>query len=567
MPKNNAQKLQMKFAPNTIEHLGVKMYSTLPPVVSELIANSYDADAKEVKILLNDSKDKEIVVSDDGHGMSFNEINESFLTIGRNRRVKNSTDESPNGRKVIGKKGLGKLSFFGIAHEIKITTVKNKKKNSFVMDWDAIMRMENEEGGIENYEPEILILDETTEENNGTIVSLRKIQRVSNFDVGALADSISKYFILPDDFSIKLSHNDDEWIEIDNTRRYASTPAEVEWTVPKDVEFGDDCEHSKNITGHLLATEKPISPNTNMRGVTLFSRKKLVNLPEYFSDSTSSHFFNYLTGWLEVDFIDDLDEDVIGTNRQTLNWDHPEMQKLRLCLQNLLKWIERDWRVKRKSIREAKLDDELKKAGITIGEWQENVPDEIKRDLTPVLEKIVGDSELSNEEIAGAVKHLKNVLPPYTYYHYQNLHQTLSEAVFEAYKDKNFYNAVAQGVIRYIRAIQSKSSSTLTDLDLIKFVFSPDQQPNPAPRVSPELSVVKKYNRPDGTEFEELTKRNITNGHGLLARAMWSAFRSPISHELATDLRDSGLYTEQDCLDALGLLSHLFRRLDNSEQT
>lgn len=129
MPKNNAQKLQMKFAPNTIEHLGVKMYSTLPPVVSELIANSYDADAKEVKILLNDSKDKEIVVSDDGHGMSFNEINESFLTIGRNRRVKNSTDESPNGRKVIGKKGLGKLSFFGIAHEIKITTVKNKKKN------------------------------------------------------------------------------------------------------------------------------------------------------------------------------------------------------------------------------------------------------------------------------------------------------------------------------------------------------------------------------------------------------------------------------------------------------
>ena len=33
----------------------------------------------------------------------------------------------------------------------------------------------------------------------------------------------------------------------------------------------------------------------------------------------------------------------------------------------------------------------------------------------------------------------------------------------------------------------------------------------------------------------------------------------------AEDLQESGLYTEQDCLDALGLLSHLFRRLDNSE--
>lgn len=556
MLENNTQKLQMKFAPNTIEHLGVKMYSTLPPVISELIANSYDADAKEVKILLNDSGDKEIVVSDDGHGMSFDEINESFLTIGRNRRVKNSTDESPKGRKVIGKKGLGKLSFFGIAHEIEIITIKSNKKNSFVMDWDAIMRMENEEGGIENYEPEILILDEDTNEDNGTIVTLRKIQRASNFDVEALADSISKYFILPEDFNIKLSHNGSEWIEIDNTRRYASTPAEVEWIVPKDVEFGSDCEHSKNITGHFLATEKPISPNTNMRGVTLFSRKKLVNLPEYFSDSTSSHFFNYLTGWLEVDFIDELDEDVIGTNRQTLNWDHPEMQKLRLCLQNLLRWIERDWRIKRKSIREAKLDDELKKVGITIGEWQEHVPDEIKTDLIPVLEKIVGDSELSNEEITGAVKHLKNVLPPYTYYHYQNLHLTLSNEVFDYYKNQDYYGAVFEGVKRYIQEVKTKTGSALTDRSLLENIF---QISNPA------WSVTKKFKRPDGSDFHDDTTKNITEGHQKLVIAMWQAFRDPMSHDPVKDLRDSGLYTEQDCLDALGLLSHLFRRLDNTE--
>ena len=46
---------------------------------------------------------------------------------------------------------------------------------------------------------------------------------------------------------------------------------------------------------------------------------------------------------------------------------------------------------------------------------------------------------------------------------------------------------------------------------------------------------------------------------------MWQAFRDPMSHDPVKDLRDSGLYTEQDCLDALGLLSHLFRRLDNTE--
>lgn len=44
---------QLKFSPATIKHLGLSMYSTLPPVLSELITNSYDADATEVKISIS----------------------------------------------------------------------------------------------------------------------------------------------------------------------------------------------------------------------------------------------------------------------------------------------------------------------------------------------------------------------------------------------------------------------------------------------------------------------------------------------------------------------------------
>lgn len=46
--------LEMKFDPNVISHLGVQMYSTLPPVISELISNAYDAEAENVKISLFD---------------------------------------------------------------------------------------------------------------------------------------------------------------------------------------------------------------------------------------------------------------------------------------------------------------------------------------------------------------------------------------------------------------------------------------------------------------------------------------------------------------------------------
>ena len=54
MTQINENELKMTFTPNTIEHLGVRMYSTLPPVIAELIANSQDADASRVDIFLKD---------------------------------------------------------------------------------------------------------------------------------------------------------------------------------------------------------------------------------------------------------------------------------------------------------------------------------------------------------------------------------------------------------------------------------------------------------------------------------------------------------------------------------
>ncbi|MDR3185833.1 MAG: TIGR02391 family protein, partial [Christensenellaceae bacterium] len=76
---------------------------------------------------------------------------------------------------------------------------------------------------------------------------------------------------------------------------------------------------------------------------------------------------------------------------------------------------------------------------------------------------------------------------------------------------------------------------------------------------------VEKYKKPDKSDFDDETKLDITEGHRNLVLAMWQAFRDPISHELVDELKASGLYTEKDCLDALSLLSHLFRRLDDIE--
>lgn len=44
--------LEISFDLNTIDHLGVKLYSTIPPMIAELVANAWDADATNVEIIL-----------------------------------------------------------------------------------------------------------------------------------------------------------------------------------------------------------------------------------------------------------------------------------------------------------------------------------------------------------------------------------------------------------------------------------------------------------------------------------------------------------------------------------
>lgn len=44
------KELQVTFDINTIDHLGVKLYSTIPPMIAELVSNAWDADAHNVYI-------------------------------------------------------------------------------------------------------------------------------------------------------------------------------------------------------------------------------------------------------------------------------------------------------------------------------------------------------------------------------------------------------------------------------------------------------------------------------------------------------------------------------------
>lgn len=309
-------KLEMRFDPQTVRHLGLKMYSHLPAALAEIISNSYDAYARRVGLILKSDgkKPSSITITDDGIGLTFDEINEKFLVIGRNRRE----DEKPStpppfDRKPTGKKGLGKLALFGVARTITIETVKDGYLNEFVLDYADLLETKGAA-----YSPKTIQVNVKSTKANGTKVTLTNLKRKSQFDTEGLIDSLSRIFIFDDNFQLAVASPSDEVTVITNERKYATLDKQFFWKVEEFDQVKDGPLTYKGITGELFTTIKPIPAGSGLRGITLYSRGKLVNAPDYFTNSASSHFYSYLSGWINVDFIDDMEEDVISTNRQSL---------------------------------------------------------------------------------------------------------------------------------------------------------------------------------------------------------------------------------------------------------
>lgn len=512
-----------------------------PPALAEIISNSYDADASNVTVCLheNEHRPSQITISDDGMGLSFADINDKFLVIGRDRRAVEGDQPSPKyNRLPTGKKGLGKLALFGLATTITISTRQNGKLSEFVLDWNDL----NAATG--DYHPEAIRIDEDTNESDGTCIILTGLKRQSPFDINALADSLSRIFIFDDDFHVVLESPSGDRIAIDNLRKYGTLNIEFEWDLISPDLVPESSGYAGMLAGKLLTSEKPITPSSGLRGVTLFSRGKLVNAPEFFSSSTSSHFYQYLTGWISVDFIDALEEDVISTNRQSLDWDHPEIAKLRLFLFGIISQLNGDWRQKRKE-KKAEILEET--TGINTQAWMSTLPDHIKGSAQQIIDTLGGEDAL--EKYTPVIKALHNIIPEYPELHWRHLHDGIRERVREYYTHSQYGEAASESVQIYCEIIRGLTGRTQDGVDLVNKVFGG-----------------KPFDVPPEIKLNDLTtdsEKNIQEGQGHLSRGVVTGFRNPITHG-PIDTNVPGVFSYLDCLNILSLVSYLLTRLDGA---
>ena len=125
----------MRISRLTVDKLGVKLYDKVSAVIAELIANAYDADGTHVTVRAPmgqflatraggtvADKGFNIEVDDDGIDMTPQQVQDFFLVVGSERRNDTSRgDRSPRfRRKVMGRKGVGKLAPFDICKTIEV---------------------------------------------------------------------------------------------------------------------------------------------------------------------------------------------------------------------------------------------------------------------------------------------------------------------------------------------------------------------------------------------------------------------------------------------------------------
>ncbi len=351
-------KYEMTLSLNVLRHLGFGLYSNIAAVLSEVVANAWDADAENVSISI-DASDGHVIIEDDGHGMTVHDANDKYLTVGYERR-KSERRTPVLDRPVMGRKGIGKLSLFSIARSVEVHTVKDSIKHGFVMDSDQIEKI-IADGREAEYNPEAVNPDDINIQR-GTRITLTNMKRQLQWTGNPLRRRLARRFSVIGalhDFKIVLN---DEPITIKD-REYQDK-VQYLWTFGdaglrchdaatnlEEHEERDNNIHDSDyqIDGWIATAFKSgqlKDPDTkeSLNNLVIMVRGKLAqeDILEEFGEG--GLYTKYLFGEIHADFLDlDDQDDIATTSRQRLIEEDPRYKALKSKLNDELKWIQKRW--------------------------------------------------------------------------------------------------------------------------------------------------------------------------------------------------------------------------------
>lgn len=347
---------KMSISLDVLNHLGTSLYSNVPAVISEAVANAWDADATRVEI---DMQDEHITIKDNGHGMSLNDANKKYLVVGYRRREEEGGRTTPRlKRPVMGRKGIGKLSLFSIAKTVTVYSIKDGHLHGFRMNTESI---KDNVGQVQDYYPEPVDVKNVTL-RQGTKIVLSELKR-RRYKSGHLRRRLARRFsVIRGEDEFEVSINGDPITPKD--RAYYEKLQYI-WTfgkLGKDVaskistvkkhELPVECSAispKERIDGWIgtvrkASQAKDVDTGESLNAISVMVRGKVAqeDILEEFGEG--GVYSKYIIGEIHADFLDmdDMD-DTATTGRQHLIEDDPRYKKLKEKIGCALKHVEGKW--------------------------------------------------------------------------------------------------------------------------------------------------------------------------------------------------------------------------------
>ena len=381
--------LTLKFAGALVEQLGAQMYPSATAAVAELISNAWDADARNVWVTIpfgqSWTESDEVVVIDDGHGMTRQQAQSRYLIVGRKRRLEDN-GETEGKRLVHGRKGIGKLAAFGTAKVLDCYTVRDGNNTSFRLDYDTIRQhaLSGDCPVFENMDQEPLLSPTGNSLPTGTRIRLSDLRLKRAIPRDQFTRSMSRRFSV-DQTEMRVFINGEPLQRFD---------MEVEFKYPRDGSpdssvivdadgwGAETMPNGEKVRWWIGFTEKPLEADY-LKGISILARDKMVQRPFMFERSGGVEGQlgqEYLVGEVEANWLDrgtDIEDDLILTNRDQLQLEDDRVQ-------DLLEWGRRrlDWALsQRLGGRRAKAEKSLTEPDIL----------ELIKDFTETEQRILGE--------------------------------------------------------------------------------------------------------------------------------------------------------------------------------
>ncbi len=478
---------KMTLSLNVLNHLGLTLYSNIPSVLSEVVANSYDADAENVEITITESR---IVIKDDGNGMSLDDINLKYLLVGYQKRKQGEAFSPKYNRPVMGRKGIGKLSLFSIANSIEVHSIKEGHAEAFEMKKDDIIAQINENEGV--YFPKPI---EPLPIEKGTTIIISDLKNRSFYPKPLKKRLARRFTIIGEKHNFQVSVNGDP-ISIDDRDFFKKI--QFLWTIGLDSSDFDFSNIRKvtplpstinisgrdfSISGWIGTVEYPShldEDGVNNNRISILCRGKVAQEDILDSYTEGGIYASYLIGEIEADFLDENEqEDIATSSRQSINEDDPRFQQLRDKVYQYLKTIQSTWT----ELRNEKATERILKEYPTVKKWYDELPVDHHREQAKKLFKTIDtlhfDSDNKDEKrtlikqavlafeqlkIRDSLNNIDNIT---------NANELELVSVFSRLNEMEaiLYYDIVSGRVKIIRELREKMGNNDLEVVLQKHIF------------------------------------------------------------------------------------------------